>query len=1019
MCWSSAPSRSGVHAELQRANSTSSSGSLRAEQRRTPCILRELTPNEFVEKWKGIDQKERSVAHSHFNDLCVLLDEPTPLEADPAGEWYAFEKGAQKTTGSEGWADVWKKGCFAWEYKGKHKDLDRAYVQLQQYAIALQNPPLLVVCDIDRIRIVTNWTNTVSVTYGVALDDLVLPAKRQLLKDVFNGSERLRTGESRAHLTAKVARTFGDLAQQLQKAGHEPLPTAHFINRLVFCLFAEDIGILPNQLFSQLLKSAQRQPEQFPTLASNLFDAMREGGFFGADAIDWFNGGLFDDHAALPLSASQLWMLNEVAANDWSAIDPSIFGTLFERGLDPSKRSQLGAHYTDPQSIMRIVEPVVLEPMRRSWSAAKVRIEASKSPSKKRRELVGFLNELRGVQVLDPACGSGNFLYLALQGLKDLELVVLLEAEGLGLGRSFPELGPECVKGIELSPFAAELARVTVWIGEIQWQLQHGYSVQRKPILRALDTIENRDALVNPNGTEAVWPEADYIIGNPPFIGDKRMREELGDEYVDVVRRTYSGRVSGAADFVCFWFDKAGLAIREGRAKAAGLVATNKIRKGRNNDVLRRAIADAPLFDAWSDFRWHDEKGAAVRVSLVSFAGSDFDRPPAPHLDGVAVRAILPDLTARTDANEVDLGEAVILPQNRNLSFNGVCLAGDFDVPDDVALGWLLDPNPSGRPNSDVLRPLWNGRDLTDGWRGRWAIDFGPYTDEPTAARYAAPFRWVEEQVKPVRLKNNRKARKDHWWRHGEARPGLRTALVGLSRILVTPETTKHRWFRWLSIEQDPDHALIAIAREDDFTFGILSSRFHEVWMLGTGNRLGVGNDPRYNHTRTLQTFPFPALQADDPKRSTVEEAARELDGLRESWMKPAEWMREQVLEFPATVGGPWSRWIESTPTLDAGTVSTARYVRQVPHPGARAMVAARTMTRLYNELPAWLRISRSALDIAVADAYGLDPNISDVELLQFLYSENVRRQSLELPSKGRVILQKSPTNLVGLKGGV
>jgi hypothetical protein len=247
---------------------------------------------------------------------------------------------------------------------------------------------------------------------------------------------------------------------------------------------------------------------------------------------------------------------------DWSQIEPAIFGTLFERGLDPLKRSQLGAHYTDPQSIMRLVGPTIVEPLLEEWAEIKSKIahylermEAVRSVSatKKNRlaaeaELQRFLEKLRNFRVLDPACGSGNFLYLALQSLKDIEHRINIEAEALGLQRNAPMIGPEVVKGIELNAYAAELARVTVWIGEIQWMLDHGYSANKNPILKPLDSVEQRDAILTPEGGEPEWPTADVIVGNPPFLGDKKMMRELGEEYVTQLRKTYKGRVSGGAD---------------------------------------------------------------------------------------------------------------------------------------------------------------------------------------------------------------------------------------------------------------------------------------------------------------------------------------------------------------------------------------------------------------------------------------------------------------------------------------
>jgi type II restriction/modification system DNA methylase subunit YeeA len=369
----------------------------------------------------------------------------------------------------------------------------------------------------DRIIVHTNWTNTVSERHEISIDELTDPNKRELLRWVFLDPERLKPKKTIDALTKDAADKFASLAIKLGGRGHEPHKVAHFINRLVFCMFAEDINLLPRQLFTQILDKSIVRPELSEQLFAQLFESMRKGGLFGVDEIKWFNGGLFDDASAIALDREELRIVGEAAALDWSDIDPSIFGTLFERGLDPAKRSQLGAHYTDPEKIMMIVRPVVIEPLLQEWETVKAGIEKARTSEKRKRELLGgFLERLKQFRVLDPACGSGNFLYLALLALKDLEHRVNLEAEALGLGKQLPTVGPEAVLGLEINPFAAELARVTVWIGEIQWMRKNGYGVSENPILKPLDNIENRDALLNTDGTEATWPKADVAIGNPP-----------------------------------------------------------------------------------------------------------------------------------------------------------------------------------------------------------------------------------------------------------------------------------------------------------------------------------------------------------------------------------------------------------------------------------------------------------------------------------------------------------------------
>jgi type II restriction/modification system DNA methylase subunit YeeA len=336
---------------------------------------------------------------------------------------------------------------------------------------------------------------------------------------------------------------------------------------------------------------------------------MREGGRIGFERVDWFNGGLFDDDSALPLTRDDIALVRDAAARDWAEIDPSIFGTLFERGLDPDKRSQLGAHYTDRDKITLIVEPVIIRPWLAEWATTRAEIEklmrqaeiagdldraGRRGQAAQRTRLTNeanslyrdFLDQLRAFRVLDPACGSGNFLYLALLALKDIEHRVAIEAETLGLAREFPRIGPEAVKGIEINPYAAELARVTVWIGEIQWMRRNGFDVGRNPILKPLDTIECRDAILNPDGSEAQWPEADVVIGNPPFLGVRLLRAILGDEYVERLFNAYARRVSAEADLVVYWFVKAWQRIAGGSFQRVGLVGTNSIRGGPNRRIL-------------------------------------------------------------------------------------------------------------------------------------------------------------------------------------------------------------------------------------------------------------------------------------------------------------------------------------------------------------------------------------------------------------------------------------------------
>jgi type II restriction/modification system DNA methylase subunit YeeA len=949
-----------------------------------------MTPAEFIAKWLASTRNERAACQEHFIDLCHLLNEPTP-NSDPTGEDYAFEKGATRFTGQDGWADVWRRNRFAWEYKKKRGDLDAAYRQLLLYAGPLGNPPLLVVSDIARIVIRTNFTNTITETHDIPLAELANPLRLRLLKWTFSDPEQLRPARTRQALTEEAAAEFAELARRLRVRGHDPQVVAHFVNRLVFCMFADDAGLLPGGLFEQMLGLAKRRPARSAQYASKLFAAMAtSGGEVGFVAVPWFNGGLFDDAMALPLERDDIDLLIRVAKLDWAEIDPSILGTLFERGLDPDKRSQLGAHYTNREKIEMLIDPVIRRRLQAEWQAVRARIEAVlAAPANGRRGRNGrdtaqalyheFLQRLRQFRVLDPACGSGNFLYLSLQALKDLEHQASVEAEALGLQREFPQVGPETMLGIEINPYAAELARVSVWIGHLQWTRRHGYAAPSDPVLQPLETIECRDAVLTKDGKAAAWPPSEVIVGNPPFLGGKLMRRVLGDEYCDALFAAYSERVPAEADLVCYWFELARSQLATDNAKDVGLVATNSIRGGASRDVLSQIRQSAVIHDAWSDEAWTVE-GAAVRVSLVAFANPALATPAV--LNGHPTNEIFADLTG---SNGVDLTRAVPLAENRGIAFMGDTKGGAFDIPGEVARRWLEMPsNVNGLTNAAVLRPWVNGMDLTRRPSDTWIIDFGWSMDERDAAYFAAPFGHVAEVVRPQRAKNNRETYRRFWWRHVEPRPGMAAKLRHMERFIVTPTVAKHRLFAWMRHPTLPDHQLITIARSDDVNFGVLHSRFHELWALRMGTSLE--DRPRYTPTTTFETFPFPehltsnlpaASYADNPQAQAIAAAARELVEKRDLWLNPPD-------------------LVERVPEVVPGFPD-----RIVPrNEKAAATLKSRTLTNLYNMRGtpegAWLDNLHRALDAAVAAAYGWPADLSDEEILGRLLELNLARSAAQ-----------------------
>jgi type II restriction/modification system DNA methylase subunit YeeA len=918
------------------------------------------TPQEFVATWRRAALKERSAAQPHFIGLCRLIGHPTPEEDDPSGVRFAFEAGADRQRGGQGWADVWKRGFFAWEYKGKHADLDKAYQQLLQYRESLQNPPLLVVCDIDSIVVHTNFTNSVKQVTTIALDDLLTARGLQQLRDIFTNPEAFRAPQTTQQVTEQAAREFAKLAELLRRYGEEPQRIAHFLIRLLFCLFAEDIGLLPNGLFSRLIEATRSRAPQFVAQLRALFAAMSTGGFFGADEIPQFNGRLFDDAEALALDSDGLAILQRVSALDWSSIEPSILGTLFERSLDPAKRAQLGAHYTSRDDILLIVEPVLMAPLRRRWAAVEAQArdlaarrdaaagaQATRLQNELRALLTSFAGEIAATRVLDSACGSGNFLYVALKQLLDLEKAVITLAQDLAAGGFFPSVSPEQLRGVEVNEYAHELAQVTVWIGYIQWLRDNGFGAPSEPILKPLDTIRRMDAILafdaDGRPVEPEWPAADVIVGNPPFLGGKRLRAELGDAYVNSIFALYDGRVPREADLVTYWFERARALIERGEVQRAGLLATQAIRGGANRRVLERIKQTGDIFMAWADRKWVLD-GAAVQVSMIGFDdGSEKERA----LDGVAVQALNANLTS-----DLDLTKAARLGENLGLAFMGDTKGGAFDLTPEQAVQMLNAPlNPNGRPNSDVVRPWVNGLDLTRRPRGMFIIDFGVDMPEDEAALYERPFAHVEREVKPVRLQS--RSTRPEWWIHERPRVDLRAAISPLPRYIGTPRLTKHRLFVYLQPQTLPDSQVIVVAREDDYFFGVLHSRVHELWARAMGTQLREAESGfRYTPSTTFETFPFPwppgQEPQDDARVAAIAAAARRLVELRDNWLNP---------------------------------------------PGAdEAELRQRTLTNLYNRRPTWLANAHATLDAAVLAAYGWPGDLADDAILARLLALNLER---------------------------
>ena len=952
-----------------------------------------LSVDDFVEKWRSAALRERANAQTHFNDLCAVLGVGTPVEEDPSGESYTFEKRVELPGGGSGDADVWKRGHFGWEYKSGGKSLTDAYEQLLGYREGLENPPLLVVCDMNRFEIHTNFTNTEPRVIAFTLKDLGENPTHYIrqLREVFLDPEALHPNRDPRYITETAAAKFGEVAEALRDLDHDPNQVARFLNRLVFCFFAESMGLFRNddnrvhRPVTITIEFLRGRVERSRAQISAIFDAMsrEEIPDFGPYPTPWFNGGLFDDSAVeetFPLTGDLVDILLETAELDWSRIEPAIFGTLFERGLDPRRRSQLGAHYTDPDNIMRVIEPVILRPLRREFDELRQALESERTqveepqaqygtngalkldeatPDSPEGRIRAFHDRLAGVRVLDPACGSGNFLYVAMRELKQLEDELIRWADSAFAVKTLHRrIGPANMLGIDIDQFAVDLTRLSLWIGDIQWTLQHSLRRLPEPILGQIEQIECRDAILaedaEGNPIPAEWPAAEFIVGNPPFLGNKLMPGELGNSYVRRLHDAYRDAVHGNSDLCAYWHEVSYRQIAAQKSTRAGLLATNSIRDEFSGQVLQRIYAAGRLVFAYRNEQWIGD-GAAVRISIV---GQDDGSDPVRELDGQIVSNLNPDLSTGTNVTI-----ARQLPENQDIAHAGGDRNGDFDIPFDEAQRMLAQPtNVNGRKNDEVIFPFFIGRDLAQRPRGRHIIDFGDAMSAEDAADFALPYEHVVKAVKPMRDRHHVERLRTYWWRHRNRADALRAAIGGIERYIVTPRIAKHRFYLWVYNGSVLDNTVVALARSDDYAFGVLHSRIHSVWAHARGSYLGVGDDLRYKHGAIFGTFPFP-------------------------WPlnTPEEDLTEEQREHAERIGAA------------AESLNAARSQWLNPDDAPAELVQARTMTDLYNNTeknprPNWLINRHNAIDEAVSAAYDWPVDLSDDEILARLLALNLER---------------------------
>ncbi|WP_299829397.1 DNA methyltransferase [uncultured Roseobacter sp.] len=1043
--------------------------------------------DDFIERWKPSGGSEMATSQTFLNELTDLLGVPRPKVSDADGQFldYRFERPVTFThtnSAKKGRIDLYRKGCFVLEAKqgvldqsksetdqltllseddapktpighGKRHSskwddtMMRARAQADGYARAVAKedgwPPFLLIVDVGYMIEVYADFSTQGQGYTqfpdgnsfrIKLDDLRKQDVRDRLVAIWNDPMSLDPSLVSAKVTREIAAHLAELGKSFEGQGHDSAQVANFLMRCLFTMFAEDVDLIPKDSFTDLLVKLRGHPEDAHHALNGLWKAMDKGEF--ADAIitkvKKFNGGLFKDPTALPLNNLQLGLLIEAAQADWRQVEPAIFGTLLERALDKRQRHKLGAHYTPRAYVERLVTPTVMEPLREDWKdvqTAVQRLMADGKPDEALREVHAFHAKLCDTRILDPACGSGNFLYVALEMMKRLEGEVTTLLEELGedqssLGLSGLTVDPHQFLGIELNPWAAAVAELVLWIGYLQWHFRtYGNAAPSEPVLRDFKNIRQGDAVlewgdrterVDEDGTPVtrwdgvttmrhpvtgeevpdpdarvqvydyakpkatVWPQADFIVGNPPFIGASRLRDNLGDGYVEALWKAYP-KMPQSADLVMFWWEKAALAARAYNSKTGkgtrrfGLITTNSLRQTFNRRVLEPHLNDTKkrlsLLFAIPDHPWVDTLyGAAVRIAMtVGAAGNRAGRlltvatesREKSEADGRQVT--FDQQIGKVFANlqiGADIAGTVPLKSNEGLGLRGVCYMGDgFVVSEDKAR--TLDSFADGR-----IKKFRNGRDLVTSPRNVWAIDMFGLDEAAVRSEYPETYQWLKDTVFPSRSESKRKSYRERWWVFAEPRSEWRTASVGLDWYIATVMTAKHRTFIKLEGDILPDQGLIPFAISDWSILSVLSSRFHVVWSLAAGGRLGVGNDPRYNNSRCFDPFPFPDLT--DDQRTRLRALGEELDAHRK---------RQHAAHTKLTL----TQMYNVLEKLRAGDTIEGKD-REIYDQGLIGI----------------LKDLHDQIDAAVADAYGWPVSLSDEDILFRLVALNKERAEEE-----------------------
>ncbi len=933
-------------------------------------VLSSTDIDAFIARWRANEGgAERANFPLFLTELCRLIGVPVPDPADATHDRndYVFERAVRlEDLGGlqrNGRIDLYRRGCFVLEAKQSRErggpkevaspeqaslpclpppdDSDRrgrrsahrswdvlmrnAREQAEQYARALPTdhgwPPFILVCDVGHaIELFADFSGQGKAYrqfpdragFRLYLDHLRDPAIRDRLRKIWLDPHALDPARHAAIVTRDIARRLAEVSKRLEDRDHAPEPVAHFLMRCLFTMFAQRADLLDRGSFTQMLIDARDDPSSFAPMLEDLWSAMNTGGYSLAMrcTVRRFNGRLFAERTAIPLQREEIGELLEASRHDWTEVEPAIFGTLLEQALDPVERRRLGAHYTPRAYVERLVIATIIEPLQREWETqvlGTVERERLSRPAVAIRAVHDFHERLAATTVLDPACGTGNFLYVALELMKRLEGDVLEVLADLGgqeaLALETATVHPRHFLGIELNPRAAAIAELVLWLGYLQWQLRNRRTIA-DPVLEKLDNIATMDAVLTHDGVaddgtltnprRPDWPDAEYIVGNPPFIGGKDLRARLGDRYVEALWKAHP-EINRSADLVMYWWDMAARVLMRKRArlKRFGFVTTNSI----TQDFSRRVIAGhidrstpLSLVMAIPDHPWTraTRDAAAVRIATtVAIAGSvegarltiarerglDTDTPELTIHETIGM--IHADLTVGTDTTK-----ACALIANSGIASPGVKLHGRGFVVTAAQAAYLGLGRREGLDRH--IRPYRNGRDATAQSRDLMVIDLLGLDEYDVRRRFPEVYQHLLVSVRPRRTANNRPSYRDAWWLFGEPRGDFRPALAALDRYIATVETAKHRTFQFLDGAILPDNMLVCLALDEGFSLGVLSSRAHLQWTYANCGLIGVARfeqGHRYTKSRIADPFPFPDATPD--QRTVIGDLAEELDVAR------------------------------------------------------------------------------------------------------------------------------------------